>query len=79
MNERDFEQAQALAERFTEANVEATLGRSGPESHPRWDGLHCVDCGGAIPERAKLGRVRCRDCQEDKERCDKARLINGAQ
>ena len=46
-------------------------GKSGPESHPDFDGRHCVGeaCGEEIPEaRLKMGKVRCRDCQELKER-----------
>lgn len=41
-------------------------GRSGPESHPAFDGLHCVeeDCGVEIPTvRLNMGKVRCVDCQ----------------
>ena len=43
------------------------LGKSGPESHPDFDGVHCVepDCEIEIPTaRLALGKVRCVDCQE---------------
>lgn len=40
-----------------------------PESHPDFDGLHCVECGNEIPEqRLKNGRVRCTYCQSAIER-----------
>lgn len=40
-------------------------GKSGPESHPDFDGSHCVDCEDEIlPARLLLGRVRCVVCQE---------------
>lgn len=45
-------------------------GKSGPESHFGFDGLHCVEprCGEEIPEaRRAMGRVRCVDCQTLKE------------
>lgn len=48
------------------ANVRAQLA---PESHPDFDGMHCVDGGELIPiERLRMGRIRCVDCQEAKER-----------
>jgi len=47
------------------------LGKSGPESHPDFDGVHCVEeaCGVEIPApRLALGKVRCVDCQQLLER-----------
>lgn len=39
-----------------------------PEVHPDFDGKHCVECDREIPpERLKLQRVRCVDCQQDLE------------
>lgn len=41
-------------------------GKSAPEFHPEFDGVHCVepDCGVEIPPgRLALGKVRCIDCQ----------------
>lgn len=35
-----------------------------PESHPDFDGKHCIDCDGEIPaKRLELHRIRCVDCQ----------------
>lgn len=42
------------------------LGKSAPESHPDFDGKHCVegDCMGEIPPaRLAMGKVRCVTCQ----------------
>jgi RNA polymerase-binding transcription factor DksA len=49
----------------------AARGKCGPERDPRFDGCHCCEdhCGVEIPRaRLKMGKVRCRDCQELKER-----------
>ena len=54
-----IEACQAEAER-------RARGKSAPESHPDFDGVHCVEdeCGVAIPAgRLNLGKVRCVDCQ----------------
>jgi hypothetical protein len=35
-----------------------------PQTHPDFDGEHCVDCGIEIPaKRLAWGRVRCTDCE----------------
>ena len=42
------------------------IGKSAPESHPDFDGAHCVEehCGEPIPKaRLALGKVRCVSCQ----------------
>ena len=39
-----------------------------PETHPDFDGLHCIDCDEEIPElRLKMGRMRCVHCQSELE------------
>ena len=46
-------------------------GKSVPEHHPDFDGLHCIEpaCGVEIPKaRLKLGRIRCVECQSLLER-----------
>ena len=36
-----------------------------PESHPDFDGNHCVECGEGIPkQRLAIGKVRCVSCQQ---------------
>lgn len=35
-----------------------------PETHPDFDGQHCIDCGNEIPEaRLQLFKIRCVECQ----------------
>ena len=44
-------------------------GKSAPETHPEFDGYHCVDCAEGIhPVRLAAGRVRCTECQDFLER-----------
>lgn len=71
-----IDQASELTDFMTEAAVKDHRSRIAPESHPRFDGVHCVEeeCGVELPEeRLSLGRIRCVDCQERVEkshRCD---------
>lgn len=54
-------------------------GKSAPESHPDFDGHHCVepDCGVEIPrERLLLNRIRCVYCQERREKLFALRAHN---
>ncbi len=45
-----------------------------PESHPAFDGAHCVTCDDPLPrERLGLGRVRCVTCQTTIERAAQRR------
>jgi len=45
--------------------IRAVRQKVAPETHPDFDGRHCVDCGDAIPKvRLENGRVRCVTCQE---------------
>lgn len=45
-----------------------------PQSHPDFDGVHCVDCDEELPkERLDSGRVRCTTCQSDIEKRAKKR------
>ncbi len=52
-----IEACQAEAER-------RARGKSAPETHPDFDGVHCLDCDDEIPAaRLKLGKIRCVPCQ----------------
>lgn len=43
-----------------------------PETHPDFDGNHCIECGEKIPEkRLNLGRIRCYECQTALEKKNK--------
>lgn len=47
-----------------------------PERHPDFDGTHCVDCDGVIPQvRLNLQRVRCVECQQELENMNKRQEI----
>lgn len=53
-------------------------GKSEPETHPDFDGVHCVSCDWTeiAPARLKLGKVRCVVCQGDLERREAMRHHN---
>lgn len=43
------------------AKIQAKLA---PESHPDFDGVHCIDCEKEIPAaRLGMGKIRCVYCQ----------------
>lgn len=75
MPERHSEPADVAQElqdnsnRVAIAKVQASMG---PESHPEFDGVHCVDGGEVIPpERLAMGRIRCTGCQAALEHSSK--------
>ena len=44
-------------------------GHSRPETHPDFDGSHCVECETEIPApRLAIGKVRCVFCQRNLEK-----------
>lgn len=56
------------AELILGAALSKQVGKSAPESHPEFDGEHCVDCAIQIATgRLALGKVRCIGCQSDLE------------
>lgn len=70
------DQANQIAEEFTAAHIHRIQQRNKPEQVQNPDGTwpinECIDCGDPIPEgRLALGKVRCIDCQELKERYEK--------
>ncbi len=45
-----------------------------PQTHPDFDGLHCIDCEEDLPAvRLAYKRVRCTVCQEAQDKRDKLR------
>lgn len=73
-----IDEAQAVNELHEHVSLLNQSLKVRPETHPDFDGKHCVDCGVKIPkERLEWKRVRCADCQEFKERAEKARARNG--
>lgn len=72
-----LDQAAYVTDLMTERAIAAQREHSRPETHPDFDGLHCVedDCGIEIPEpRLQLGKVRCVDCQARLEKLAKQRF-----
>lgn len=62
------ERATLAEEQFTDAAIEAVREKAQPESHPDFDGAHCVECEALLPPaRLALGRVRCVTCQAQLE------------
>lgn len=65
-----LDQANQASETFFNAEADRARAAAAPESHPDFDGKHCVeeDCGVKIPApRRALGRIRCVDCQGRRE------------
>jgi RNA polymerase-binding transcription factor DksA len=62
--EDPIDHASDIAERLRSAAEQAIRREAGPEIHPDFDGVHCVDCNGDMPiERLAAKRVRCVTCQ----------------
>lgn len=56
--------ANERAEQHLEKALAQQQARSGPESHPDFDGEHCIACDDEIPAaRLALGKIRCVACQ----------------
>jgi hypothetical protein len=69
MDENYLEMAERLDSAQRDASVAAASRAAQAESHPNFDGQHCIDCDGEIPAgRLALGRIRCVYCQESRER-----------
>lgn len=59
------DRAQRTVEVCTEEAERRIRSQVGPETHPDFDGQHCVICEEPIPvARLALGKVRCVYCQE---------------
>ncbi len=64
----DSDRASAIEAQFNEDALEEARRRIAPETSPDFDGKHCIECGEKIPAaRLKLGKIRCIDCQSQKE------------
>ena len=61
--------AQMQAQNEIDSLLAAHKEKMKPETHPDFDGEHCVDCDVEIPKvRLDMGKVRCVDCQHKLER-----------
>lgn len=64
----DSDRASVIEATFNADALRDARRKAQPETHPDFDGKHCVDCGDEIPEaRLALGRVRCIECQSEIE------------
>jgi RNA polymerase-binding transcription factor DksA len=63
------DEASELEQAHRESAINAASMKAGRETHPDFDGEHCVHCGDPIhPLRLEMGRVRCVYCQSALER-----------
>ncbi len=75
MDEREFEQAAINTEQINASGLERVRRLLAPESHPDFDGKHCIDCDSLLPkQRLQAGRIRCTDCQSLLEQLRRRRL-----
>lgn len=69
MNEKDFELAEKITDAIRDNAILEATRKAKPETHPDFDGAHCVDCEVEIPKpRLLMGKVRCVHCQTVLER-----------
>ena len=60
--------ASALEMGFIAKALAEHKNKVAPESHPDFDGEHCIDCDADIPViRLNMGKIRCVDCQSELE------------
>jgi RNA polymerase-binding transcription factor DksA len=65
----ESDRASAIEAIFNEDALRDAKKRAQPETHPDFDGTHCVGCGEEIPAaRLELSRIRCVECQDQLER-----------
>lgn len=75
-----IDDAQAVNELHQDVSLRNQRAKAFPESHPDFDGYHCVepDCGVELPQlRLQWGRVRCVDCQGRLEEMARYTAIRG--
>lgn len=69
MDENQFEMAERLEQAQRERALTMVTQRLVPESHPSFDGKHCVSCDDEIPAgRLAMSKVRCVACQTTLEK-----------
>ena len=73
MDEWQYEQAEARAQRERDEGIARSREAMESDPHPTWhDGEpFCAECGDVLPlRRANEGRGRCVECQSDAERLE---------
>jgi len=69
MDEKFLEMAEAREQQLRDIGLKNAAAQMAPQTHPDFDGTHCIDCEAEIPPgRLALGRIRCVDCQEHMEK-----------
>lgn len=64
----DSDRASSIELSFNAENVDKAVTEArkanAPQTHPDFDGEHCIDCDAKIPkERLAMGKIRCVECQ----------------
>lgn len=68
--------ASALEMGFIAKALAEHKSKVAPESHPDFDGEHCIDCDvGIHVVRLNMGKIRCVDCQSELELRNKLKGI----
>lgn len=58
-----------LQDEFNKRGLDQVRKAMAAETHPDFDGAHCVTCGDDMPpERLAMERIRCTPCQQAKEK-----------
>lgn len=71
MDEKYLEMAEAQEQMQRDRALHEARQRAAPETHPDFDGKHCIECDAEIPSgRLALKRVKCIECQEATEKRD---------
>ncbi len=72
----EMDMASQLQEQLNERGLDAVRLNMKPQSHPDFDGDHCLDCEVDIPvERLAMGRIRCTACETVLEKQKKQRGV----
>lgn len=70
----EADQASRLERNFIAASLKAQQEAMKPETHPDFDGVHCIECDDEIPLlRLNMGKIYCVHCQEAREKLRKVR------
>ena len=72
MDENHIEFAELLEQAARDMGRAKASASVAPETHPGFDGEHCIKCGDAMPAaRLTMQRIRCVTCQTQKEKYDR--------
>lgn len=60
--------AAELQQKYNDDALAEIARKNLPETHPDFDGKHCIGCGEDMPPlRLQMKRIRCVHCQHEKE------------